>query len=76
MGDEVALQIRDTGIGISADMLSRTFDLFVQADQASTRTQGGPGIGLTLVKNLVECIAELSARKAMDWGRTVATDHN
>lgn len=53
-GDEVVVCIRDTGIGISSDMLSRIFDLFVQADQASTRTQGGLGIGLTLVKNLVE----------------------
>jgi CheY-like chemotaxis protein len=46
--------VRDTGIGIPADMLPRVFDLFVQVDHATTRAQGGLGIGLTLVKNLVE----------------------
>lgn len=48
------LTIRDTGIGIASDMLSRVFELFVQVDHASTKAQGGLGIGLTLVKNLVE----------------------
>lgn len=48
------LKVRDTGIGISSDMLPHVFDLFVQADHAATRSQGGLGIGLTLVKNLVE----------------------
>ena len=52
-GEDVVIKIRDTGIGISSDMLSRIFDLFVQADQASTRAQGGLGIGLTLVRDLV-----------------------
>jgi CheY-like chemotaxis protein len=48
------LQVRDNGIGIAPDMLPHVFELFVQADHASTRAQGGLGIGLTLVKNLVE----------------------
>jgi len=48
------LRVRDNGIGIAADMLPHIFDLFVQADHAATRSQGGLGIGLTLVKNLVE----------------------
>jgi CheY-like chemotaxis protein len=53
-GDAVVLRVRDTGIGIAPPMLSRIFELFVQADHASTKAQGGLGIGLTLVKNLVE----------------------
>ncbi len=53
-GDQAILSVRDTGIGIAPDMLPHVFDLFVQADHASTKAQGGLGIGLTLVKNLVE----------------------
>jgi CheY-like chemotaxis protein/two-component sensor histidine kinase len=53
-GEQAVLTIRDTGIGIAPDMLSHVFELFVQADQASSKAQGGLGIGLTLVKNLVE----------------------
>ena len=48
------LRVRDNGIGIAPDMLPRIFDLFVQVDHASTKAQGGLGIGLTLVRNLVE----------------------
>jgi PAS domain S-box-containing protein len=51
---KAVLKVRDTGIGIAPDMLPHVFDLFVQADHASTKAQGGLGIGLTLVKNLVE----------------------
>jgi PAS domain S-box-containing protein len=53
-GDAAVLRVRDTGIGIAPAMLPRVFELFVQVDHASTRAQGGLGIGLTLVKNLVE----------------------
>jgi PAS domain S-box-containing protein len=53
-GDQAILVVRDTGIGIAPDVLPHIFELFVQADHASTRAQGGLGIGLTLVKNLVE----------------------
>jgi PAS domain S-box-containing protein len=52
-GQQVVLRVRDHGIGIAPDMLPHVFDLFVQADHASTKAQGGLGIGLTLVKNLV-----------------------
>jgi two-component system, chemotaxis family, CheB/CheR fusion protein len=48
------VEVRDAGIGISADMLPRVFDLFVQADRSLDRSQGGLGIGLTLVRRLVE----------------------
>jgi signal transduction histidine kinase/CheY-like chemotaxis protein len=53
-GDQATLRIRDTGIGVAPDLLPKIFDLFVQADHAATRSQGGLGIGLTLVKNLIE----------------------
>jgi PAS domain S-box-containing protein len=52
--DRIVIRVRDTGIGIPPDVLPRVFDLFVQADRSLTRSQGGLGIGLTLVKRLVE----------------------
>jgi PAS domain S-box-containing protein len=48
------LSVRDQGVGISADVLPHVFDLFVQADASLARTEGGLGVGLTLVKRLVE----------------------
>ena len=48
------VRVADTGIGISADVLPRVFDLFVQAERRLDRARGGAGIGLTLVKRLVE----------------------
>ena len=48
------LRVRDNGIGIAPDVLPHVFDLFMQVDHAAARSQGGLGIGLTLVKNLVE----------------------
>lgn len=48
------IRITDNGVGIAPEMLSRVFDLFVQADNSLERTAGGLGIGLTLVKGLVE----------------------
>jgi signal transduction histidine kinase/CheY-like chemotaxis protein len=53
-GGEAVLRIRDTGGGIEADLLPHVFDLFVQADQSVDRSVGGLGLGLTLVKRLVE----------------------
>ena len=52
--DEVVVRVKDTGIGIRAEMLPRVFELFVQADRACDRAAGGLGIGLTLVKRLVQ----------------------
>ncbi|HEY1379601.1 MAG TPA: response regulator [Gemmataceae bacterium] len=48
------LSVRDTGIGIPPDMLPRVFDLFTQGDHSLDRSEGGLGIGLTLVRRLVE----------------------
>ena len=53
-GSEVLIRVRDTGIGIPEDMLPKVFDLFTQVDRMLHRSQGGLGIGLTLVKSLVE----------------------
>lgn len=50
----VLVSVRDTGIGIPAEYLSRVFDIFTQVEQSPMKTQGGLGIGLTLVKRLVE----------------------
>jgi two-component system, chemotaxis family, CheB/CheR fusion protein len=46
--------VRDTGTGIAADMLDRVFDLFVQADSTLDRSSRGIGVGLTLVRSIVE----------------------
>jgi len=52
--DEALIAITDNGAGIAAEHLPRLFDLFYQADRSMGRAQGGLGIGLTLVKRLVE----------------------
>lgn len=51
---EVLIRVRDTGVGMSAELLSKVFDLFTQSERSLDRSQGGLGIGLTLVKKLVE----------------------
>lgn len=51
---EARVSVADTGIGISAEMLPRVFDLFAQVDRTLSRARGGLGIGLALVRNLVE----------------------
>jgi CheY-like chemotaxis protein len=53
-GEEVTVSVGDAGIGIDAEMLPRIFDLFTQADRSLDRSQGGLGIGLSLVRKLVE----------------------
>jgi PAS domain S-box-containing protein len=53
-GSECTLRVRDTGIGIAPELLPRVFDLFTQAAPFLDRSQGGLGIGLALVKSLVE----------------------
>jgi CheY-like chemotaxis protein len=53
-GEEAVLRVKDSGIGISAELLPRIFDLFTQADGSLDRKEAGLGIGLALVKSLVE----------------------
>jgi signal transduction histidine kinase/ActR/RegA family two-component response regulator len=62
-GPDVIVRVRDYGIGIARDMLSRIFDLFQQVQPSFERISGGLGVGLTLVKRLVE----------MHGGQVVAT---
>ena len=50
----VLIHVKDTGIGIAPEKLPMVFDLFTQVDSSLTRSEGGLGIGLTLVKSLVE----------------------
>ncbi len=52
--DQAVIRVRDNGLGISQEMLPKIFDLFIQVDSALDRTQGGLGIGLTLVRRLTE----------------------
>lgn len=54
VGQHIELEITDSGIGISAELLPHVFDLFTQAERSPDRQQGGLGIGLALVKNIVE----------------------
>ncbi|HET9105607.1 MAG TPA: PAS domain S-box protein [Steroidobacteraceae bacterium] len=53
-GEQLVLRVRDNGIGISAEMMPRMFTLFAQASPALERSEGGLGIGLSLVRGLVE----------------------
>jgi PAS domain S-box-containing protein len=53
-GDQVAVRVRDDGIGIAAEQLPRLFEMFTQVDASLERSRDGLGIGLTLVKTLVE----------------------
>ncbi len=52
--DAAVLRVRDTGVGIAPELLPRIFDLFTQAERSLDRSQGGLGIGLSLVQHLVE----------------------
>ena len=53
-GSDVIFRVRDNGIGIPPEMLSGIFDLFAQVDHSLDHSQGGLGLGLTLVRSLVE----------------------
>ena len=52
-GEQLAVRVRDTGVGIEEEMLPKVFDLFTQAPRSLDRAKGGLGIGLTLVNRLV-----------------------
>jgi PAS domain S-box-containing protein len=53
-GSDVIIRVKDAGIGIPPEKLPEMFQLFKQADRSAARSQGGLGIGLTIVKNLIE----------------------
>ena len=53
-GDEAVIRVGDTGVGITAEMLPRIFEPFTQVESSRTRSEGGLGLGLPLVRSLVE----------------------
>jgi PAS domain S-box-containing protein len=63
-GRNAILSVRDNGIGISQEMLPHVFEMFMQADRSTKRSQSGLGIGLTLVRRMLKCMAGLSPHKA------------
>jgi signal transduction histidine kinase len=54
VNDRVIVRVRDTGVGIPRDVLPRVFELFTQVDRTLNRSEGGLGVGLALVRRLVE----------------------
>lgn len=54
VGDQATIRVRDNGIGVAKEFLPEIFDLFSQSDRSLARSEGGLGIGLTLVQRLVE----------------------
>ena len=67
-GKDVVVTVRDTGIGIPAEHQARLFEMFSQVDQGIDRSEGGLGIGLALVKGLVEMHGERCGISAAGWG--------
>jgi hypothetical protein len=67
----VALSVRDTGIGMAPESLSRVFDPFVQVEQPLTRTRGGTGLGLTISRRLARLMGgDLSVESTLGEGST------
>lgn len=67
----ITLSVRDTGIGMSPDVLASVWDDFVQADNSTTRKYGGAGLGLALVKRLAQLLgAHVTLESAPDQGTT------
>jgi PAS domain S-box-containing protein len=71
-GAVARLEVADTGEGISAELLPRVFDLFTQGERSPERAHGGLGLGLTLVRRLVELHSGTvrAASAGPDWGAT------
>ncbi|MFI4942050.1 MAG: ATP-binding protein [Burkholderiales bacterium] len=68
-GDSVVLRVIDRGVGIAPEMLDRVFDLFTQQPQARDRAQGGLGIGLAIVRNLVRLHGGTVAARSAGLGK-------
>ena len=68
-GADAVVRVSDSGIGLAPDMVPRVFDLFAQATRSLSRTDGGLGIGLTLVKRIVELHGGSVAVRSEGLGR-------
>jgi PAS domain S-box-containing protein len=68
-GEDVELTVRDNGIGIAPELVPRVFELFVQSERTLDRSQGGLGIGLSVVKRLVEMHGGAVAVESEGHGR-------
>ena len=66
--DQAILSVKDAGIGIPAAMLPKVFDLFTQVDRTLEKSQGGLGVGLTIVKRLVEMHGGTVEAKSEGYG--------
>ncbi len=79
-GDSAVLKVRDTGIGISPELLPHIFNLFTQGERCLDRSQGGLGIGLSLVQRLVDLSAptesSLTSLTSAKCYRVVVVDDN
>ena len=68
---EILFEVKDTGIGMSPEQLSRVFDRFQQADDTTTRRYGGTGLGLSIAKGLSDAMGgRISVESAIDEGST------
>jgi PAS domain S-box-containing protein len=73
-GDEIVLVVSDTGVGIDADLLPHVFEMFVQDPRGPDRSQGGLGLGLSLVRMLTELHGgTVSAESAGEGGGSTFT---
>ncbi|MEZ4321288.1 MAG: ATP-binding protein [Myxococcota bacterium] len=69
--DAVRIEVEDTGIGLDVERMSHLFEKFAQADASSTRRFGGPGLGLSIARELVALLGgEITVRSAPGIGST------
>jgi signal transduction histidine kinase len=70
-GDLLAFEVRDTGIGMSAEQLERLFQPFVQADSSMTRRFGGTGLGLAITRRIAQLLGgDVSVKSVLGQGST------